>query len=90
MKSIKTIVEQIVIENNMENEILFARINEIWKNQFHPSMRNNVRIVKFKNRILYMQTDVSAIRQEIILRSSIIIEQFNSNLEKKIIKKIII
>jgi hypothetical protein len=89
MKSIKNIIEQIIVDNNLENEFLFARINEVWKNKL-SYYADNIHISKYKNKIIYMQTDSPAWRKEIIIKTDDIINQLNSNLKEHLITKIII
>ena len=90
MKSVKNIIEQIIVENGMEDELIFANINDIWKTRFDTTIQNNVRISKYKNKILYMKTDSPAWRQEITMRADTIIKEFNSYLKENLIKKIIL
>ena len=89
MKSIETIVKQIIIENNLEDEFLFAKINEIWKKQL-SSYTDDVRISKYKNKVLYLKTDSSAWRKEITMQKNTIINQLNYYLKENLIEKIII
>jgi len=89
MKTIKSIIEQIIINNDMEDEVLLVRINDIWKNHFtHYS--DNIRANKYKNKILYLKTDSPAWRKEITIQIDTIIYKINSILKENLIEKIII
>ena len=89
MKSIKTIVEQIIIENGMEDELLLARINEIWKNQL-SYYADNIQLSKYKNKVLFLNTNSSAWKKEITIQINDIIRQINFELKENLIEKIII
>jgi len=89
MKSIKSIIKQIIIDNDMEDEILFIRINDVWKNQL-SYLANNIHIIKYKNKILYIRTDSPVWRKEIAIQIDSIIYQINSVLKENLIEKIII
>ncbi len=89
MKSIKSVIEQIIIENDMEDEVRFVHISDIWKNHFFK-YADNIVLLKYKNKVLYLKTDFPAWRQEIIMRLDTIIEQLNFHLKEKLIEKITI
>ena len=88
MKSIKSIINQIIIENDMEDEFIFARIGDIWKNQFHFNMQANIHLHKYKNKILYFKTNSPAWKQEISMQLDTIINKFNIYLAENLIEKI--
>ena len=89
MKSIKTIIKQIIVENNIEDEVRLVRIDEVWKNKM-SYYSDNIQIVKYKNKVLYLKTISPAWKQEIIIQLDSIIKQFNCYLEENLIEKIII
>ena len=89
MKSVKNIIEQIIIENNMEDEVRFIHISDIWKNHFYK-YANNISVIKYKNKVLYLKTNSPSWRQEIAMQFDTIIKQFNFYLKENLIEKIII
>lgn len=89
MKSIKSIIEQIIIENGMEDEVRSIHINDVWKNHF-SDYASNIDIVKYKNKILYLKTDSPAWKQEIRIQLDTIIKQFNFYLKENLIEKMVV
>jgi hypothetical protein len=90
VKSIETIISQLVSDNELNNEFIFTQLVGFWEENFPDTLAKNVKLTKYENKLLYMQTDFPSWHKEIILRSSDLIRQFNKHFGTTIVTKIYI
>jgi len=88
MKSIENIINEFVDENEIGNEFVFSQISNVWNKNFSDTVKNNIKLVRFENSILFMHTDSAAWKKEMQLRSKEIIDNLNHHFETNIVKKI--
>jgi hypothetical protein len=80
MKSIGELLNNFAKVNNIEDEIIFFRIKEIWKKQFNDIQTGNIKLVNFSNKTLFIFTEYPSWKKEICLRKDEIIRLLNTKL----------
>ena len=90
MKSLNTIVNQIIKDNSLEDANIYSKIREIWLESFQNSFEQNITPWNFKNNVLFLKANAPVWRKEVLLQQDIIIKQINASLGFDSIKKIVV
>jgi len=90
MKSLDNIVKQLISDNNLEDTSLLIKISEIWTERFQKSFENNISILNFRNKTLFLKTNSPVWRKEVTLLQDKIINHINTKLGSTLIEKIIV
>lgn len=88
IKSIAEVVDNLMRDEKLDKELLWIQIKNIWEQKISTIYKENVKLVKFSDGILYLWTDVAVWRKEVQLRSQEIATGFNIHLKSQIIMKV--
>jgi hypothetical protein len=88
MKSIENIVKQIINENQMDEAFHFSKITQLWNDNYPDAFKNNISLINFQNKTLFVKTTSPVWRKEINLITDKIINNINSLMGSNIVEKI--
>jgi predicted nucleic acid-binding Zn ribbon protein len=74
----------------IEKKVLHGRISAEWKNIVGEYLAEKVKIDKFEGDTIFLQTESSAIRNELSMRKTEVLEKINNSIGQKIINEIIL
>jgi hypothetical protein len=80
MKSIGELLNIFAKANDIEDEIIFFRIKEIWNKHFNDIQISNIKLINFSNKTLFIFTEYPSWKKEISLRKNEIIRLLNTKL----------
>jgi predicted nucleic acid-binding Zn ribbon protein len=90
MKSLSSILNRIIKENNWQDQMLAYDIEENWKEIFGEKAAKMVKLKKYENKVLYLRIENPTWKMEIMLRKPTLIEKINEIVENNIVEDIVI
>lgn len=87
-RSIAKIIEDVIKDNNLNDGITQARINEIWVELMSRPIISRTTKLRFSKKILTIYLTSSVIRNELDYQKEELKKQFNDRLGEMVIEKI--
>ena len=90
LKPIKNIIESFVEQDSISNGIFNIKIQKAWENAVEKKILDYTKEIYVKGDILYIKVSNPILKQEILYSRQKVINLINEELEKDLIKKIIL
>lgn len=90
MKTLTSILDRIIKENNWQDQMLAYDIEENWTEIFGEKAAKMVKLKKYENKVLYLSIKNPTWKMEIMLRKPTLIEKINEIVENNIVEDIVI
>ena len=90
LKSIKNIIESFVEQDNISDGIFNIKIQKAWENSVEKKILDYTKEIYVKGEILYIKVSNPILKQEILYSRQKVINLINEELEKDLIKKIVL
>ena len=90
LKPIKNIIESFVEQDSISNGIFNIKIQKAWENAVEKKILDYTKEIYVKGEILYIKVSNPILKQEILYSRQKVINLINEELEKDLIKKIVL
>ena len=90
LKPIKNIIESFVEQDSISDGIFNIKIQKAWENAVEKKILDYTKEIYVKGEILYIRVSNPILKQEILYSRQKVINLINEELEKDLIKKIIL
>ena len=90
LKPIKNIIESFVEQDSISDGIFNIKIQKAWENAVEKKILDYTKEIYVKGEILYIKVSNPILKQEILYSRQKIINLINEELEKDLIKKIVL
>ena len=90
LKPIKNIIESFVEQDSISDGIFNIKIQKAWENAVEKKILDYTKEIYVKGDILYIKVSNPILKQEIIYSRQKVINLINEELEKDLIKKIVL
>ena len=90
LKPIKNIIESFVEQDSISDGIFNIKIQKAWENAVEKKILDYTKEIYVKGEILYIKVSNPILKQEILYSRQKVINLINEELEKDLIKKIIL
>ena len=90
LNPIKNIIESFVEQDNISDGIFNIKIQKAWENSVEKKILDYTKEIYVKGEILYIKVSNPILKQEILYSRQKIINLINEELEKDLIKKIVL
>ena len=90
LKPIKNIIESFVEQDNISDGIFNIKIQKAWENAVEKKILDYTKEIYVKGDILYIKVSNPILKQEILYSRQKVINLINEELEKDLIKKIVL
>ena len=90
LKPIKNIIESFVEQDSISDGIFTIKIQKAWENAVEKKILDYTKEIYVKGDILYIKVSNPILKQEILYSRQKVINLINEELEKDLIKKIVL
>ena len=90
LKPIKNIIESFVEQDSISDGIFNIKIQKAWENAVEKKILDYTKEIYVKGEILYIRVSNPILKQEILYSKQKVINLINEELEKDLIKKIVL
>ena len=90
LNPIKNIIESFVEQDNISDGIFNIKIQKAWENAVEKKILDYTKEIYVKGEILYIKVSNPILKQEILYSRQKVINLINEELEKDLIKKIVL
>ena len=90
LKPIKNIIESFVEQDSISDGIFNIKIQKAWENAVEKKILDYTKEIYVKGDILYIKVSNPILKQEILYSKQKVINLINEELEKDLIKKIVL
>lgn len=90
LKPIKNIIESFVEQDSISDGIFNIKIQKAWENAVEKKILDYTKEIYLKGDILYIKVSNPILKQEILYSRQKVINLINEELEKDLIKKIVL
>ena len=90
LKPIKNIIESFVDQDSISDGIFNIKIQKAWENAVEKKILDYTKEIYVKGDILYIKVSNPILKQEILYSRQKVINLINEELEKDLIKKIVL
>ena len=90
LKPLKNIIESFVEQDSISNGIFNIKIQKAWENAVEKKILDYTKEIYVKGDILYIKVSNPILKQEILYSRQKVINLINEELEKDLIKKIVL
>ena len=90
LNPIKNIIESFVEQDNISDGIFNIKIQKAWENAVEKKILDYTKEIYVKGDILYIKVSNPILKQEILYSRQKVINLINEELEKDLIKKIVL
>ena len=90
LKPIKNIIERFVEQDSISDGIFNIKIQKAWENAVEKKILDYTKEIYVKGNILYIKVSNPILKQEILYSRQKVINLINEELEKDLIKKIVL
>ena len=90
LKPIKNIIESFVEQDSISDGIFNIKIQKAWENAVEKKILDYTKEIYVKGEILYIRVSNPILKQEILYSRQKVINLINEELEKDLIKKIVL
>ena len=90
LKPIKNIIESFVEQDSISDGIFNVKIQKAWENAVEKKILDYTKEIYVKGDILYIKVSNPILKQEILYSRQKVINLINEELEKDLIKKIVL
>lgn len=87
-KNLKSVLDEIIQKNALENGLDAARVHEIWSQTMGQNIQAYTKEVKLQNSTLIVRLTSSVLREEMTYGKDKIIELVNDSLQKEVVKDV--
>ena len=88
-QSIKSALSEFLKKNRLEKKWNEYEVIQKWNALLGPMVANRTTDVVVRNMVLYVTLNSSALRQELLMSKSKIVESLNQEMEQEVIKNIV-
>ena len=90
LKPIKNIIENFVEQNSISDGIFYVKVQKAWENAVEKKILDYTKEIYVKGEVLYIKVSNPILKQEILYSKQKVINLINEELEKDLIKKIVL
>ena len=90
LKPIKNIIENFVEQKSISDGIFNVKVQKAWENAVEKKILDYTKEIYIKGEILYIKVSNPILKQEILYSKQKVINLINEELEKDLIKKIVL
>ena len=90
LKPIKNIIENFVEQKSISNGIFNVKVQKAWENAVEKKILDYTKEIYVKGEVLYIKVSNPILKQEILYSKQKVINLINEELEKDLIKKIVL
>ena len=90
LKPIKNIIENFVEQKSISDGIFNVKVQKAWENAVEKKILDYTKEIYVKGEVLYIKVSNPILKQEILYSRQKVINLINEELEKDLIKKIIL
>ena len=90
LKPIKNIIENFVEQKSISDGIFNVKVQKAWKNAVEKKILDYTKEIYVKGEVLYIKVSNPILKQEILYSKQKVINLINEELEKDLIKKIVL
>ena len=90
LKPIKNIIENFVEQKSISDGIFNVKIQKAWENAVEKKILDYTKEIYVKGEVLYIKVSNPILKQEILYSKQKVINLINEELEKDLIKKIVL
>ena len=90
LKTIKNIIENFVEQKSISDGIFNVKVQKAWENAVEKKILDYTKEIYVKGDILYIKVSNPILKQEILYSRQKVINLINEELEKDLIKKIVL
>lgn len=90
LKPIKNIIENFVEQKSISDGIFNVKVQKAWENAVEKKILDYTKEIYVKGEVLYIKVSNPILKQEILYSKQKVINLINEELEKDLIKKIIL
>ena len=90
LKPIKNIIESFVEQKSISDGIFNVKIQKAWENAVEKKILDYTKEIYVKGEVLYIKVSNPILKQEILYSKQKVINLINEELEKDLIKKIVL
>ena len=90
LKPIKNIIESFVEQDSISDGIFNIKIQKAWENAVEKKILDYTKEIYVKGEVLYIKVSNPILKQEILYSKQKVINLINEELEKDLIKKIVL
>jgi predicted nucleic acid-binding Zn ribbon protein len=87
-KNLKSVLDDIIKKNALENGLDGAKIQEVWSKSLGPNIQAYTKEVRLEKDVLVVRLNSSVLRQEMSYGKEKIIRLMNESLQKEVVKDI--
>ena len=90
LKPIKNIIENFVEQKSISDGIFNVKVQKAWENAVEKKILDYTKEIYVKGEVLYIKVSNPILKQEILYSRQKVINLINEELEKDLIKKIVL
>ena len=90
LKPIKNIIENFVEQKSISDGIFNVKVHKAWENAVEKKILDYTKEIFVKGEVLYIKVSNPILKQEILYSKQKVINLINEELEKDLIKKIVL
>ena len=90
LKPIKNIIENFVEQKSISDGIFNVKVKKAWENAVEKKILDYTKEIYVKGEVLYIKVSNPILKQEILYSKQKVINLINEELEKDLIKKIVL
>ena len=90
LKPIKNIIENFVEQKSISDGIFNVKVQKAWENAVEKKILDYTKEIYIKGEVLYIKVSNPILKQEILYSRQKVINLINEELEKDLIKKIVL
>ena len=90
LKPIKNIIENFVEQKSISDGIFNVKVQKAWENAVEKKILDYTKEIYVKGEVLYIKVSNPILKQEILYSKQKVISLINEELEKDLIKKIVL
>ena len=90
LKPIKNIIENFVEQKSISDGIFNVKVQKAWENAVEKKILDYTKEIYVKGEVLYIKVSNPILKQEILYSTQKVINLINEELEKDLIKKIVL
>ena len=90
LKSIKSIIENFIDQDKISNGIFNVKIKQAWEKAVEKKIFDYTREIYVKKDVLFIKVSNPILKQEILYSRQKVIDLINEDLDKELIKKIVL
>ena len=90
LKTIKNIIENFVDQKSISDGIFNVKVQKAWENAVEKKILDYTKEIYVKGEVLYIKVSNPILKQEILYSKQKVINLINEELEKDLIKKIVL